>query len=58
MLVPVLDRVDVGFALHVDAVLLELGSDQGAEVGVDGWEHFEHLLDLSHGPCCSARRSS
>ena len=26
--------------------------------GVDGWEHLEQLLDVSHGPCCSARRSS
>jgi hypothetical protein len=43
-----LDRVDSGVAQHVDVVAVELGADEGAEVGVDGGENFGGLLDLSH----------
>ena len=51
-----LDRVDAGVACHVDAVLVELGADECAELGVDGWEHFRELLDLGHGDAACDER--
>jgi hypothetical protein len=41
MLVPVLDRVDVVQDDTSTPCFWSSAADRGAEVGVDGWEHFE-----------------
>ena len=51
-----LDCIDAGGARHLDAVTQELGVDERAEVGVDGGEHFEQLLDLGHGDAARDER--
>ena len=51
-----LDRVDAGVARHVDAVLVELGADECAELWVDGWQHLRELLDLGHGEAAGDER--
>ncbi len=35
---------------------LELGADERAELGVDGWEYFGELLDLGHGDAARDER--
>ena len=50
------DRVDAGVARDVDAVAVELGVHERAELGVDGGKHLGELLDLGDGEAAGGER--